>query len=881
MPMPNALTTEVGFKVGPVLLEVLAKHYLERLKRNGEVDEPKLRQDNILYDEAFSIVKAFLNASTCHTIEDLQAFANTRTPSPPWVHVVRTLVPMSSCDQAALHLIKALGGEEMCRRVVGGVKWWQVRGINGVDAQWIAARKDWQEAKRRHKQKGDTYSASDEDLPYNKDMDAMRCILYLHGGGYYFGSVDQERYSIQRLARKINGRVFAINYRLAPQYPFPCAIQDALAAYLYLIRPPPGAEHQPVNPGHIVISGDSAGGGLSLALLQVIRDAGLPPPAGGLLISPWCDLTHSFPSIHLNTKTDVMPECGLSFHKPSTLWPPPSPDVSDRVHASIRHRMRQAFRPDDGSQEQTDTIISSDQRPEVEGLPVDVGATTSVPLVIPEKPEALEKISIVAADGQPLAVDNQIQFYTRNSLLVHPLVSAACSYLGNLPPLFIIASDKEVLRDEIIYSAHKAANPAEYPVKQRSKDLYPALNAFTEMKPTSVHLQVYDDTAHVLPILFAFTTPAKFCFRAMASFCKLVINMPSTSSLPTNPSIVVDSDAIGYSRRKSESVALDYDKAKQQAGGGEVADMKNRSSRPPLRRAISSRMSRASLILQRGSFLGNLETRTPSSISLNETPEPSTDQKSESQRGGTTSSDVAGPRFSPSLSRPSASTLPISDQRFAGDASVYQFVKNSSEWECGMIRERIAIDGSVRTLEPAEELDAIKVPEEVIGRISELALKRYIDSKQVFDKKFARHLKSVEKHRRKHLERAKLDTIKRMSRIKKNIKEKEKENVERNSEEYLLSSPGWSWAWALDDHESPPPSSIVSRRDTAEARELAEFADHAILGGDHSMSGNNLWSVMINFFTVSPETSKVPKLSRRSRLSQIFKSEKNLDKPSS
>lgn len=72
---------------------------------------------------------------------------------------------------------------------------------------------------------------------------------------------------------------------------------------LFLIRPPPGAEHQAIKPEHIVIGGDSAGGGLSLALLQVIRDTGLPLPAGGLLISPWCDLTHSFPSIHTNTAT--------------------------------------------------------------------------------------------------------------------------------------------------------------------------------------------------------------------------------------------------------------------------------------------------------------------------------------------------------------------------------------------------------------------------------------------------------------------------------------------------------------------------------------------------------------------------------------------------
>lgn len=75
------------------------------------------------------------------------------------------------------------------------------------------------------------------------------------------------------------------------------------ASDLFLIRPPEGALHRPVDPAKIVVAGDSAGGGLCLALLQVIRDTGLPMPAGGVLISPWCDLTHSFPSVHVNSAT--------------------------------------------------------------------------------------------------------------------------------------------------------------------------------------------------------------------------------------------------------------------------------------------------------------------------------------------------------------------------------------------------------------------------------------------------------------------------------------------------------------------------------------------------------------------------------------------------
>lgn len=100
---------------------------------------------------------------------------------------------MSSCDEAATHLIRVLGGEGFCRQLVGGIKWWQVRGLPGVDGQWIVAKRDWREAKKRDKQhrqsqptpkqsQSTTDSAEEDEGAYNKDMDEMRCILFLHGG---------------------------------------------------------------------------------------------------------------------------------------------------------------------------------------------------------------------------------------------------------------------------------------------------------------------------------------------------------------------------------------------------------------------------------------------------------------------------------------------------------------------------------------------------------------------------------------------------------------------------------------------------------------------------------------------------------------------------
>lgn len=112
----------------------------------------------------------------------------------------------------------------------------------------------------------------------------------------------------------------------------------------------------------------------------------------------------------------------------------------------------QVFRPDDSAPHgPTDTIISSDQRSDMPGPPADVGSTTALPRVSSKCKGNIETIRI-SATSEHLEVDQQIQFYTRNSLLLHPLVSPAFSYLGDLPPLLFIASDKEVLRDEIIYT---------------------------------------------------------------------------------------------------------------------------------------------------------------------------------------------------------------------------------------------------------------------------------------------------------------------------------------------------------------------------------------------------------------------------------------------
>jgi epsilon-lactone hydrolase len=126
-----------------------------------------------------------------------------------------------------------------------------------------------------------------------------RVILYLHGGGYVVGSINTHRAMVSRIARASDARALAIDYRLAPEHPFPAAVDDTLAAYRWLLA-------QGYKPNRIVIAGDSAGGGLTLAALLAIRDAKLPMPAAAVPISPWTDLEGTGESIRTRAARDVM-----------------------------------------------------------------------------------------------------------------------------------------------------------------------------------------------------------------------------------------------------------------------------------------------------------------------------------------------------------------------------------------------------------------------------------------------------------------------------------------------------------------------------------------------------------------------------------------------
>ena len=130
---------------------------------------------------------------------------------------------------------------------------------------------------------------------------AQRVVLFTHGGGYAFGSVHTHRDFVARLARACRARVLGIDYRLAPEHPYPAGIEDTVAAYRWLLG-------QGADPTRVVFAGDSAGGGIALAALARIAAPGsgdaLPVPSGGVAVSAWLDFEASGASMDTNAAKD-------------------------------------------------------------------------------------------------------------------------------------------------------------------------------------------------------------------------------------------------------------------------------------------------------------------------------------------------------------------------------------------------------------------------------------------------------------------------------------------------------------------------------------------------------------------------------------------------
>ena len=175
-------------------------------------------------------------------------------------------------------------------------------GVNGIPAEWISA------------------PESQED----------RVILYLHGGGYLFGSARTHRVMLAHMARAAKARVLALDYRLAPEIPFPAPVEDSVSAYRWLLA-------QGISAQKMVIGGDSAGGGLAVAAMVALRSVGEPLPAAGVCISAWTDMESTGDSHMTNAESDpsVSKERLLKIAKVYLAGKEPTAPLASPIHADL------------------------------------------------------------------------------------------------------------------------------------------------------------------------------------------------------------------------------------------------------------------------------------------------------------------------------------------------------------------------------------------------------------------------------------------------------------------------------------------------------------------------------------------------------------------
>ena len=299
-------------------------------------------------------------------------------------------------------------------------------------------------------------------------------------------------------------------------------------------------------------------------MLVILRNQGIALPAGAILISPWVDLTHSFPSVaEENNLFDYIPAHGF-LQKPSRAWPPPNADDMRRIaEMAIANAVTEAMPRKSTQQEKREAVdavthdIHMVERTNEEhghgkkGQRQADASTDNDPKPAPPIPGA-HSLSI-ELDGKRIDIKDQIQLYASNELIAHPLVSPALQpSLGGLPPLLILTGGGETLRDEQIYVAHKAANPAHYPPSDAFLAEHPdAKEEIGKWKPTDVQLQVWDDLCHVAPTL-SFTRPAKFMYRSIAQFGAWALARAQMTEIE-----IVDDDDISIISSKSSSGSED------------------------------------------------------------------------------------------------------------------------------------------------------------------------------------------------------------------------------------------------------------------------------------------------------------------------------------
>jgi epsilon-lactone hydrolase len=165
-------------------------------------------------------------------------------------------------------------------------------------------------------------------LPDNAQQNAV--ILHLHGGGYVIGGIDSHQMMCSVMAKRTGFNLLLPEYRLAPEHPFPAALEDAQKSYHWLLS-------QGYQPQNIFISGDSAGGGLAVSTVLALREANMPLPAALVCISPWADLTFKGQSHLTQIKSEVLLTADklLNWQRFYTATQDPSNPLISPIYASF------------------------------------------------------------------------------------------------------------------------------------------------------------------------------------------------------------------------------------------------------------------------------------------------------------------------------------------------------------------------------------------------------------------------------------------------------------------------------------------------------------------------------------------------------------------
>ena len=276
-----------------------------------------------------------------------------------WVSKITLPVPEEEEDDIRKVLLSAVDGLMMMKQ--GGEEEeeeeekYSAPGLVPVEAEWTGYRSNADINEPRP----DDLSEAEHYSRLMSEVSSDVTILYLHGGAFYLCDPCTHRVLCSNLARLTRGRCLSVRYRLAPQHPFPCALLDVFLAYVSLLAPAPGSFHSPVPASQIVICGDSAGGNLAIALLQLLlylqrsssspssssssssssspnvrfnrRDVPVPLPAGIAVNSAWMDLTRCMPSTVRNAAFDYLPppltRTEILNFAACDLWPPPTDTV--------------------------------------------------------------------------------------------------------------------------------------------------------------------------------------------------------------------------------------------------------------------------------------------------------------------------------------------------------------------------------------------------------------------------------------------------------------------------------------------------------------------------------------------------------------------------